>query len=88
MQERLGRLTNKCMDGGLADLEYFVQEGANIVGLQQHAHSAKVSPITPCLWQYSLPCFNLRSLTRDMCQFPSQCMCCELQSFMSTTHGI
>ena len=42
MQERLGSLTNKCMDGGAADLEYFVQEGAHILGLQDHALDAKV----------------------------------------------
>ena len=42
MQERLGNLTNKCMDGGAADLEYFVQESAHILGLQDHAHDAKV----------------------------------------------
>lgn len=42
MQERLGNLTNKCMDGGASDLEYFVQESAHILGLQDHAHDAKV----------------------------------------------
>ena len=41
-QERLGSLTNKCMDGGAADLEYFVQEGAHILGLQDQAHDARV----------------------------------------------
>ena len=45
MQERLGSLTNKCMDGGTNDLEYFVQEGAHILGLQEHAHDAKVLPM-------------------------------------------
>lgn len=39
--ERLGNLTNKCMDGGAADLQYFVQEGAHILGLQEQAHNAK-----------------------------------------------
>ncbi|DBB08888.1 TPA: hypothetical protein ACH3X3_007531 [Trebouxia sp. C0006] len=39
--ERLGNLTNKCMDGGAADLEYFVQESAHILGLQDHAQDAK-----------------------------------------------
>lgn len=39
--ERVGSLTNKCMDGGAADLEYFVQEGAHILGLQDRAHDAK-----------------------------------------------
>ena len=43
MQERLGNLTNKCIDGGVSDLEYFVQESAHILGLQEHAHDAKVS---------------------------------------------
>ena len=47
VQERLGNLTNKCMDGGAADLQYFVQEGAHILGLQEQAHNAKV--ITLCL---------------------------------------
>ncbi|KAL0031916.1 hypothetical protein WJX79_005109 [Trebouxia sp. C0005] len=39
--ERLGNLTNKCMDGGAADLEYFVQESAHILGLQEQAQDAK-----------------------------------------------
>ncbi len=30
------------MDGGAADLEYFVQESAHILGLQEHAQDAKV----------------------------------------------
>ncbi len=30
------------MDGGAADLEYFVQESAHILGLQDHAQDAKV----------------------------------------------
>lgn len=42
MQERLGCLTNKCMDSGASDLEYYVQESAHILGLQEHAHDAKV----------------------------------------------
>ena len=42
MQDRLGSLTNKCTDGGEADLEYFIQEAARIVGMHQHAHDAKV----------------------------------------------
>ena len=42
LQERLGNLTNKCMDGGAADLEYFVQESAHILGLQEQAQDAKV----------------------------------------------
>lgn len=43
MQERLGSLTNKCMDSGASDMEYYIQEGAHILGLQEHAHSAKVN---------------------------------------------
>ncbi|KAL3149536.1 hypothetical protein ABBQ32_002317 [Trebouxia sp. C0010 RCD-2024] len=39
--ERLGCLTNKCMDSGASDLEYYVQESAHILGLQEHAHDAK-----------------------------------------------
>ncbi len=31
------------MDGGAADLEYFVQESAHILGLQDHAQDAKVN---------------------------------------------
>ena len=42
IQERLGSLTNKCMDSGASDMEYYIQEGAHILGLQEHAHSAKV----------------------------------------------
>ncbi len=49
VQERLGNLTNKCMDGGANDVEYFVQESAHILGLQEHAHDAKVMPV------YSVP---------------------------------
>ena len=30
------------MDGGAADLEYFVQESAHILGLQDQAQDAKV----------------------------------------------
>ncbi len=30
------------MDGGAADLDYFVQESAHILGLQDHAQDAKV----------------------------------------------
>ena len=48
MQERLGNLTNKCMDGGAADLEYFVQESAHILGLQEHARDAKVPQLCFC----------------------------------------
>ena len=43
MQERLGSLTNKCMDSGADDMEYYIQEGAHILGMQEHAHSAKVN---------------------------------------------
>lgn len=42
-QERLGSLTNKCMDSGASDLEYYIQEGAHILGMQEHAHNAKVN---------------------------------------------
>lgn len=45
MQDRLGSLTNKCMDSGAGDLEYYVQESAHILGLQEHAHNAKVTAV-------------------------------------------
>ena len=33
------------MDSGASDLEYYIQEGAHILGMQEHAHNAKVNQL-------------------------------------------